>query len=173
MSSNLKERLIDLCLLIPLQIYFVLMNVTVERFYCQTPFDNVTDKRFLVQETIAFCKANNPLFLERPRWMQVATCISAYGYAPFYCIIMFAALTNKWHKFRIVILFFIGAKFNALAFYHIMEFTSTTPPQNLLPYFAVEGPYLVSMILVVIRIIQSSKIGGGSSKATIKKKKTK
>ena len=31
----------------------------------------------------------------------------------------------------------MGAKLNAILFYHVMEFTSTMPPPNIAAYFAV------------------------------------
>ena len=39
-----------------------------------------------------------------------------------------------------------------------MEFTSETPPPNPATYFAIEGPYLVSIALVLARI-QSADAG--------------
>jgi hypothetical protein len=57
-------------LLAVLQLYFMLMNLTVERYYC---FGALLrgDTRFLVPETIDFCERNNRLFLERPEWMAL------------------------------------------------------------------------------------------------------
>ncbi|KAJ1453351.1 hypothetical protein M885DRAFT_524508 [Pelagophyceae sp. CCMP2097] len=143
-----------------LQLYFMLMNVTVERSYCKGEFRD-DDLRFLVQETIDFCQRFNPLFLSRPPWMVAATCVSAYGYFPFYALISYAAVTDKWGKLSVPILLFLGAKLNALSFYHLMEFSSTTPPEHLLEYFAVEGPYLFSIALCLQRCINArAKIKG-------------
>ena len=41
---------------------------------------------------------------------------------------------------------------NAIFFYHYMEFMSSTPPENLVPYFSVEGPYILSMALIVYKV---------------------
>ena len=91
--------------------------------------------------------------------MRLATCFSAYGFLPFYAIIALACLTDGWKekRFRVPILLFLGAKLNALLFYHAMEFLSHAPPQNLVAYFGVEGPYLVSIALVLNKIAASSK----------------
>ena len=43
-----------------------------------------------------------------------------------------------------------------VAFYHFMEFTSSTPPPNLLPYFAAEGPYAVSVQMVLLKVAYSA-----------------
>ena len=42
------------------------------------------------------------------------------------------------------------AQVYGVAFYHFMEFTSSTPPPNLVPYFAAEGPYAVSVLMVLL-----------------------
>ena len=119
---------------------------------------HVADARFLVPETIAFCSENNPLFLARPEWMVKATCASAYCLLPGYALIVYAAATRSWERMRVPILLFVGAKLYAIAFYHFMEFTSATPPPHPAAYFAVEGPYLFSIALVLMRI------GGSTSK---------
>ena len=137
--------------LVGLQLYFMLMNLTVERAYSSGPLV-AGDTRFLVAETIAFCQKYNPLFLARPDWLVAATTFSAYGFCPFYAAIIRAALANRWHELRLPIAAFVGMKVYALAFYHYMEFSSSTPPTQLLPYFAVEGPYLLSLALVSWRL---------------------
>ena len=101
-------RFVDVVLII-CQLYFMLMNVTVERCYCHGPL-TAGDTRFLMPETLDFAQQHNPLFLSRPRWMQMATCISAYGFLPFYFIILLAALLDRWATFKIPVLLFIGAK---------------------------------------------------------------
>mmetsp|Transcript_57954 Transcript_57954/g.154167 ORF Transcript_57954/g.154167 Transcript_57954/m.154167 type:complete len:143 (-) Transcript_57954:97-525(-) len=138
----------------------MLMNVTVERCYCHDAL-KPGDARFLMPETLDFAQQHNPLFLSRPRWMQVATCISAYGFLPFYIIIGLAALLDRWASLRVPIMFFIGAKGYAIGFYHLMEFTSETPPPNLVPYFATELPYILSIVLV---LMQLAKAGAAAQK---------
>jgi len=146
-------RLLD-ALVFCLQCYFLLMSTTVERSYCWSSFEE-GDKRFLLQETIDFCRLHNPLFLARPQWMRVATCLSAYCFAPCYLFIAFVALTGAWPRYRLRLALFLGAKLNALLFYHVMEFLSDTPPQHLLPYFVVEGPYLLSIATILYRLSHS------------------
>jgi|UniRef100_A0A6T9NQG4 hypothetical protein len=143
-------------LLVILQTYFMLMNVTVERCYCAGPL-SASDMRFLMPETLAFSQQHNPLFLARPRWMQIATCISAYGFFPFYLLIAIAAATERWALLRQPISLFVGAKLYAITYYHVMEFTSDQPPPNLVPYVSVEGPYLLSIALVLWQLRSQSK----------------
>lgn len=84
--------------------------------------------------------------------MQVATCISAYGFLPFYLLILFATVSDKWSALRLPIGLFIGAKLYAICFYHLMEFTSDQPPPELIPYVSVEGPYLLSILLIILKL---------------------
>ena len=60
-----------------LQLYFLLMNATVEMRYCSTPL-SPTQPGLLAKETYEFSTAYNRLFLARPEWMRQATCVSAY-----------------------------------------------------------------------------------------------
>ncbi len=144
----------DNFVLIGLQFYFLLMNFTVERYYCHGPL-LPTDSRFFVQETINFCLLNNRLFLERPEWMVSATCIHSYLFPLGYLIIIILTLSDGWRRFAVPILLFIGCKLNAILFYHYMEFTSSIPPENILIYFSVEGPYILSMAIVVVKVWRS------------------
>ena len=135
-----------------LLVYFLLMNVTVERFYCHGKLLN-GDSRFLVKETIDFCSNNNPLFLQRPEWLAKATCLSAYVLSLGYLFLLYVVSSNGWKKFAVPLLLFLGAKAYAIGFYHLMEFTSDLPPKNLIPYFSVEGPYILSMAIVLSKVV--------------------
>ena len=114
------------------------------------------DDRFLVQDTINFCKENNPLFLERPSWLRTATCVSAFLLPIGYCFVLFASWVDRWSSVYICVpcLLFVGFKCNAIYFYHLMEFTSHTPPPNLVPYFAAEGPYILSLVMVLTKCFE-------------------
>jgi hypothetical protein len=132
-----------------LQAYFLLMNFTVERYYCHNPLIGPGSHAsgLLIAETVTFAQAHNPLFLARPEWLRVATCISAYGLCWGYMLTLLAALTEAWrlcaiwigcHGFNFLLgslavplLLFVGAKTYAIGCYHLMEFSSATPPQYL------------------------------------------
>ena len=75
---------------------------------------------------------------------------------PFYVLITITAVMDWWQRMRIPILMFTGAKLNAIGFYHLMEFTSSTPPKNLVPYFSAEGPYLVAIALVAYSCVNAT-----------------
>ena len=142
------------CLLLALMAYFITMNVTVERCYCSMTVEACAVADWpLAAVTLDFCKSYNPLFLLRPEWMRMATCISAYGFLWGYLIIAMAAAFNLWRRLKLPILLFLGMKLNALIYYHVMEFTSATPPPAPGVYFGVEGPYLVSIAIVVAKLV--------------------
>ncbi len=118
-------------------------------------------KTLFVKDTIDFSIKYNPLFHERPEWVVKATCISGYTFWIFYLCIFFVAYSDAWGKpyllTRVFIPMGIGAKLNAIFFYHFMEFTSDNPPPHLVPYFAAEGGYIVSIVLVIYQIALAAK----------------
>jgi hypothetical protein len=149
-----------------LQVYFLLMNFTVERRYCHHALV-ADDPSFLMKETYDFSVANNRLFLERPDWLRQATCIHSSIFWIFYLMVIVTALLDLWRHSLVqgTLLVFLGAKIYAVGFVHFMEFTSHVPPENLIPYFSAEGPYLISILLVLYKILGGDKKSGrGSTK---------
>lgn len=132
-------------LFIVLFIYFIFSCLFIESKYCfgDGPMDP-NDDRFMMPETYDFCVKYNPLFLERPKWLKIATCWSAFGFLPFHCILLSSYVfgINSARPFAFI---FAGIKLYALTFYHYMEYTSHTPPPSFIPYWAAEGPYLIAL----------------------------
>ena len=115
-------------LLVLLNCYFMLSCLAIERCYCHDPM-SPDDTRLLMKTTYEFTKEHNRLFMQRPEWLRKATCISAYGFCPFYLLIAVTALFDAWDgSHRMLITLFIGAKINALFFYHFMEYTDPELP---------------------------------------------
>lgn len=139
-----------------LQCWFIVVSLTIENVYCHEPLAR-GDDRFLIQTTIDFCEENNRLFLLRPRWLVMATCMSCYGFVVGYALILVTALGNLWSNRLIsaLLLMFAGFKIYALAFYHLMEFTSDIPPQNPVPYWSSEIPYVFSVLTIVYKCISA------------------
>ena len=111
-----------------LQLYFILMNWTVELSYCSAPITEDSDC-FLCPETVEFCTAHNPLFLARPEWLRLATCFWRVRFSSgtwLYCEPRSRTAGRSCAPHSL----FIGAKMYALIYYHTMEFTSETPPQG-------------------------------------------
>eukprot|EP00240_Pyramimonas_obovata_P010935 CAMPEP_0118932508 /NCGR_PEP_ID=MMETSP1169-20130426/10466_1 /TAXON_ID=36882 /ORGANISM="Pyramimonas obovata, Strain CCMP722" /LENGTH=124 /DNA_ID=CAMNT_0006875177 /DNA_START=336 /DNA_END=710 /DNA_ORIENTATION=- len=107
-------------------------------------------------ETYAFAKEHNPLFLSGPDWLRAATCFSAYAFSAGYLGILIG-YTFGLDAIRLPTLVFLGMKLYALAFYHYMEFTSKTPPQNMAAYWGPEAPYLMSLGLMLHRMMSTSR----------------
>lgn len=148
--------------------YFILMNVTVERFYCDGSVAMDKDTRFLMPETYAFCSQHNKLFLSRPEWMIKATCVSAWVFIFGYLIVLYTTLTGAWKRNALPITLFIGAKAYGIFFYHYMEFSNETmapAAESLVPYFSVEGPYIVAMGIVLFKVAGALAESSNGSKA--------
>ena len=129
------------------------MNFTVERSYCARPL-TPDDTGFLMKETYDFSVINNRLFLERPEWLRQATCLHAYVFPLYYSSVLVTTLLDAWHirPLQFGFMAFVGAKLYAVLFYHYVNFTSHVPPENLIPYIAMEGPYMAAIIMVVSNI---------------------
>mmetsp|Transcript_21445 Transcript_21445/g.55156 ORF Transcript_21445/g.55156 Transcript_21445/m.55156 type:complete len:284 (+) Transcript_21445:391-1242(+) len=150
-TTTIMSRMYDLPLLI-LYAYFIFSCTMIETSYCagDGPMDP-SDTTFMMPETYDFSTKYNPLFLARPYWLKLATCFSAYGFLPFHTMLFFAFLTG-WNGVRPLAFVFAGVKLYALGFYHTMEYTSATPPPELLPYWAPEGPYIVALAWTLYRM---------------------
>ena len=147
------------------------MSLTVERSYCDRPLVD-KDPGFLMQQTYDFSVENNRLFLQRPEWLQKATCLHCWFFPYYYAAVLVTTLLDLWHvrPLQMIFLLFVGAKLYALGFYHYMEFTSEIPPQHLVPYFATEGPYLVAIGMVLYNIYTAGNGGDNSSSGKKKQK---
>mmetsp|Transcript_20606 Transcript_20606/g.28533 ORF Transcript_20606/g.28533 Transcript_20606/m.28533 type:complete len:168 (-) Transcript_20606:528-1031(-) len=137
-------------LVVFLNCYFVFSCVFIESNYCWDPLIS-TDTRFMMPETYKYVREYNPYFLSRPEWLRVATCFSASGFVWGYFMILIGFLF-RLNIFRVPILLFLGMKFYAIVFYHVMEFNSDLPPPSLLNYWGPEAPYLLSLALVLFRM---------------------
>lgn len=70
------SRFVDRVLLV-LFCYYLWSCVFIERHYCAEPIG--THSEGLLKTTYEYSKQYNPLFAERPEWLRLATCFSAYG----------------------------------------------------------------------------------------------
>jgi len=137
--------------------FFLLSTFTIERRYCHFALTE-DDPTLLAKQTYEFSVENNPLFLERPEWLRVATCFHSYAFPPYYVAVLLTTLFDAWHVkvLQYFLLAFVGAKFYALAFYHYMEFTSHVPPPNVVAYFSAEGSYIIALAMVLTNIWRAS-----------------
>jgi len=140
------------------QVMFIFSCFTIEREYCSAPLDP-TSNTPLVARTVDFSINYNPLFHERPEWIVNATCIHSYMFWILYSLVFYMAVTDGWARSkllgRVILPVLLGSKIYAILFYHYMEFTSHSPPPNLLAYFGAEGGYLVSIGLVLYKLVSA------------------
>jgi hypothetical protein len=136
-----------------LQVYFLMFTFTVERSYCAAPLTESTTG-FLLRETYEFSRSYNPYFLDRPEWLRRATCLHGHVFWILYASLLVGLWHDVvWKRLRPFYLLGIGGKLYALTFYHYMEFTSDLPPPYPIIYFAIEGPYLISIAGVLYKIL--------------------
>jgi len=160
MSTSIFKRPLDGLLLL-LFCYFILMNVTIETTYCATTLEVAAEEgKFLAQETIDFCKDANPLFLLRPEWLRMATCISAHLLVLFY-FFFFVVFLFGINSLTRPALFLLGFKTSAIFFYWLMEFTSDIPPLNFVKFLAAEGPYVYAILYIFSRLAFTDQPFGG------------
>lgn len=154
-------------LLIALQANFMLSNLAVERVYCHAPI-TAKDETFLLHATYEFGTKHNPLFMQRPGWMVAATCASAYGFLPFNMIIAATAALDAWNNRMLGTLsvLFCGAKLYAFSFHHYMELTSASSPPDLLVYFGMEVPYVISVLGVLYKVATAGGAERGRAKTS-------
>jgi len=151
MSTSIFKRPLDGLLLL-LFCYFILMNVTIETTYCAKTLEVAAEEgKFLAQTTIDFCIDANPLFLLRPEWLRVATCVSAHLLVLFY-LFFFVVFLFGINSLAKIALYLLGFKTNAIFFYWLMEFTSDIPPPSFVKYVAAEGPYVYAILYIFFRL---------------------
>ena len=101
------HRLID-GLILTLFVYFLWSCIFIERHYCVEPL--TPSSTGLMKMTYEYSVENNPLFLARPEWLQIATCISAYVLGAGYVIMYVFTFINSFFFIHINFFFFFFKK---------------------------------------------------------------
>ena len=148
----LTSRPLDIVVLV-LYSYFLFSCFFIERHYCAAPLDP-NDSDWLLRETYEYSEKFNPLFLARPEWLRVATCMSAYMLSVGY-IVGIVAILGALDILRIPLLMFCSFKLNALTLYYWIEFFGSMPVPDLGMFLAPEGPYLIALAIVLFRMRSS------------------
>jgi hypothetical protein len=144
--------------IVALHAMYVLVSATVENAYCRAPL-TASSSGFLLHETYEFAAANNRIFLERPEWLRIATCFSAYIFLPGYLLVLYAAVAEQWSTYSLPITLLLGMKIYAFSTYHYAEFTSDTPGSFSVTYISAEGPYLLGILLVLWKVCSAQQQG--------------
>eukprot|EP01095_Lingulamoeba_sp_RSL-Kostka_P003692 TRINITY_DN14673_c0_g1_i1.p1 TRINITY_DN14673_c0_g1~~TRINITY_DN14673_c0_g1_i1.p1 ORF type:complete len:182 (-),score=40.72 TRINITY_DN14673_c0_g1_i1:57-602(-) len=148
------KRPIDLfiCLLL---VYYCFSCFFIERHYCDAELDPHSENSIL-QATYEYSEKYNPLFLSRPLWLQIATCISAYGLGSFY-LVAFVSFFLGLDSLRVPLLCGLSFKTYAITLYYLVEFLGDLPPPHYLMFLAADGPYIIGIILLFIRLVPNPK----------------
>ena len=149
----LLQRPVDILICI-LYLYYLWSAIFIERYYCAAPLD-ASSTAFILKATYEYSEKYNPLFLERPEWLQAATCISAYGLGLGY---VFGAVMFIFgiDSLRIPTLMFCSFKLYAMVLYYGLELFGSLPAPDLVMFLAADGPYLVGLALILFRMRQEA-----------------
>mmetsp|Transcript_12812 Transcript_12812/g.19401 ORF Transcript_12812/g.19401 Transcript_12812/m.19401 type:complete len:173 (+) Transcript_12812:38-556(+) len=144
------SRKIDLLIVI-LCMYFLWSCIFIERHYCANAL-KADDTNPLLKATYEYSEKYNPLFLQRPEWLQISTCISAYFLGAGYILIV-TMLIGGFEQLRGIATLFIGAKLYAIMFYYYFEFFGDLPAPSIPFFLAADGPYGLGLVLCLYRFV--------------------
>ena len=143
------------------------LSAAIETHYCSSPLTPASaDEPYMVRVTREYAETSNPLFLSRPEWLRVATCVSAYGLVWGYVAVL-AMFILRLDALRTPVLMFVGCKSYAIFQYWLMEFTAgPLSPPDLPSFLGPELPYVISLALVSARLLPSATpfAGGGAAR---------
>ncbi len=148
-SSYILRRPYDMILVL-LFTYYLWSCVFIERHYCEAPLD-ANSENSLLRATFEYSEKYNPLFLQRPEWLRVATCISAYVLSVGYILGGITFLLGL-NEMRVPLLMFVSFKIYAITIYYYMEFFGDLPVPNIPMFLAADGPYLLGIIFMLFRL---------------------
>jgi hypothetical protein len=108
----------------------------------------------LAQWNYAYASVNDPLFLNPPVWMRFVTGLSAFVYAPFYVVLVYALITARnWIQLPSVIYATMIASITGIVVFGVEFFGEPewrTP--NPLGFLAFNLPYVLIPLLLLIRM---------------------
>jgi hypothetical protein len=108
----------------------------------------------LAQWNYAYASVNDPLFLNPPIWMRFVTGLSAFVYAPFYIVLVYALITARnWIQlpaviYATMIVSLTGIVVFGVEFFGEPEFRTPNP----LGFLAFNLPYVLIPLLLLIRM---------------------
>ena len=145
----LYKRPVDIvmCLLFA---YYIWSCLFVERHYCRREL-TANEEDPILQAAYEYSRDWNPLFLARPEWLRVATCISAYVLCCGYLVGLFTFILGK-DSFRVPLLMFVSFKLYAISFYYYFEFFGEMAAPHVGMFLAADGPYLLGILLLLFRL---------------------
>jgi hypothetical protein len=108
----------------------------------------------LVRSNYWYAVDADPLFMNPPVWMRIVTGLSAFGYGPFYLLLVFALLTGKnWIQLPAVIYATMISSITGLIVFGV-EFFGEPALRTLNPskFLAFNLPYVLLPLLLLIRM---------------------
>ncbi len=108
----------------------------------------------LAQWNFSYASVNDPLFLNPPIWMRFVTGLSAFVYAPFYLVLVYALIRGRnWIQLPAVIYATLIAGITGVVVFGVEFFGEPewrTP--NPIGFLAFNLPYVLIPLLLLIRM---------------------
>ena len=108
----------------------------------------------LAQINYAYSSVNDPLFMQPPVWMRFVTGLSAFVYAPFYIVLVYALIRGRnWIQlpsviYATMIVTLTGVVVFGVEFFGEPEFRTPNP----LGFLAYNALYVLIPLLLLIRM---------------------
>jgi hypothetical protein len=109
---------------------------------------------FFVQSNYWYAHDADPLFMNPPDWMRIVTGLSAFGYMPFYLVLVFSLLTGKnWIQLPSVIYATMIVSITGIIVFGVEFFGEPAlRTGNPAKFLSFNLPYVLVPLLLLIRM---------------------
>jgi hypothetical protein len=153
MTLPLKNRKIDLLFIVFFSWAFITCIIS-DAIPTLGVTESATSTNLLARLNYSYASHNDPLFLHPPVWMRFVTGLSAFVYAPFYLVLVYAIIKGKeWIQLFSVIYGTLIAGITGVVVFGVEFFGE---PQWRTPhpwvFLAYNAPYVLIPLLLIIRM---------------------
>ena len=153
MSKPLRERKFDYLFVIFFSWAFITCIIS-DAIPTLGIVESPHSSNILARWNYSYASVNDPLFLHPPVWMRFVTGLSAFVYAPFYLVLIFALVKSKeWIQlFSVIygslIVGITGVVVFGVEFFGEAEWRTHHP----ITFLAFNAPYVLIPLLLIIRM---------------------
>ncbi|HJP74294.1 MAG TPA: emopamil-binding family protein [Pseudonocardiaceae bacterium] len=152
-NLRLRVRRIDIFFAIVFSAFFVTSLISDLLPTVGVNFSHPTGN-FFVDSNYWYAHDADPLFMHPPAWMRIVTGLSAFGYMPFYAVLVYALLTGRnWIQLPAVIYATMIVSLTGIVVFGVEFFGEpqwrTPDPAKFLPF---NLPYVLVPLLLLIRM---------------------
>jgi hypothetical protein len=109
---------------------------------------------FFVQSNYWYAHDADPLFMNPPDWMRIVTGLSAFGYMPFYLLLVFALLTGRnWIQLPSVVYATMIVSITGIIVFGVEFFGEPAfRTHNAVKFLSFNLPYVLVPLLLLMRM---------------------